>query len=166
MSLLDDFRTHLLADDGPSAVAAVLAAGESEWWIDDNWNLAKCGSVTALKKSIMMDLVADGRCDRERQSMLDSPDSDVIRCMAGIMCRSYIGIQEIREMDFKVVTVRGKRQLRLGGFHMEVVLNWHSEHPPSVSIDEMLRVLRAGKAREVKRERRPGPPTGYDGWAW
>jgi hypothetical protein len=104
---------------------------------------------------------------QDRVEMEAYKDAAVLEAIGASMGFGVLSPRVVSQsIDFKVMTHKGRQLVRIGGFYAENVVDDKGEFPPKVPVAEMIRVLRELGAKEIKREKQPGRPTGYDGWAW
>lgn len=166
---LDAKMKELLATNDAEVCARALV--DARWdvddWLDDSFKHVAKGTGTTVTRRQIADAAFKITQDARGLEMNAHPDGPILAEIARNMTMSVIAPSEVRgEMDFKVMK-RGKRQsVRVGGFHMEAWIHDGGEFPCKFPVSEVVRVLRELGAKEIKREKRPGRPTGYDGWAW
>lgn len=165
----DAARPFLVANDLDGAAANIFSRqGRGGYcWVDDHFNRMTNGTTTRVTRSKLIDAVQGLEYKQDRVDMEAHNDVVVLQAIADKMGIGVLSPRDVRErIDFKVMTRAGRKLVRLGGFYMECVADDKGEFPPKVAVAEIIRVLKELGAKETKREKRPGRPTGYDGWAW
>lgn len=162
-------RPFLIGNDLTGFAKAVydMYGRGSYCWVDDFWHKLVPGTQTKIKRNQATDAAMQFEWEQDKLAMEADEEAVVLKGISREIDISAVSPAVIAEfISFKVMTIKGKQQVRIDAYNTTHVCRETGEFPSKTPVAEIIRVLRKYGAKEIKREKRPGRPTGYDGWAW